>query len=191
MYQKQIERLQKLIKHLEYIAATEPRTFNLKQWFVSADMSSCEEAIAQWAERYEKQQPLGCGTSACVVGHLPLVFPEDFEWELQSIPLMSGEQQAYVCGKGCVAHGDVTCATLAEYFGGNSSVWGMIIYEDEYEESQMVWYPEGTIEVPVQEVTKRIKDVLFEIENTPAGRTPDWTNLNWRSSDRIVEWTTP
>jgi hypothetical protein len=55
----------------------------------------------------------------------------------------------------------------------------------------MVWYPEGTIEVPVQEVTKRIKDVLFEIENTPAGLTPDWTNLNWRSSDRIVEWTTP
>ena len=83
---KQIERLKRLIEHLEYIEENDPKAFSLSQWFVSPDLDSYQEAVAQWPLRGKAKQPLQCGTSACVVGHLPAVFPDDFAW-IQLPPL--------------------------------------------------------------------------------------------------------
>jgi len=77
---RQYNRRVKLIKHLRYLQSTEPRAFNLRQWVQARSAKAVKEAIESWPDRFKRGEELNCGTSACVVGHLPLVFPRQFKW---------------------------------------------------------------------------------------------------------------
>lgn len=189
---KQIERLKRLIEHLKYIEHHDPEAFNLSQWFVSQDMNSYREAVEQWPLRGKAKQPLQCGTSACVVGHLPVVFPEDFAW-IQMPPLIHSHETSGrvvlktpdtdpvdVAAEEVLFFGtspnDVTCSTLATFFGAASHIWALIIYDNEYPPDV-----KENGEVPLCCVLDRLQDVLRELENTPEDMPLDWSNLNWET----------
>lgn len=190
---KQIGRLKRLIEHLKYIEENDPEAFSLSQWFVSQNPDSFAEAVEKWPLRGAAKQPLQCGTSACVVGHLPVVFPEYFAW-IQTPPLSHSRETsgrvvvktpdtepAYVAAEEVLFFGtspnDVTCSTLATFFGAEEPIWSLIIYDSEYP-------PEvrENGEVPLRCVLARLKDVLRELENTPEGMPLEWSDLNWETS---------
>jgi hypothetical protein len=58
----------------------EPQRFNIGTYISAASPHDLETARAEWPERHRCGRKLECGTSACLVGHLPVLFPDSFFW---------------------------------------------------------------------------------------------------------------
>ena len=123
------ERLDTLTTYLERLNEEEPEAFDLGSWMASDSREELEKAMEEWPERYKKGEPLNCGTSACVAGHLPIVFPGDFAWSDIGHETTIGwvyrvepdMPQFSLSGQG-----------LADYFGGERSDWQRTIYPEYY-----------------------------------------------------------
>lgn len=87
-----LPRLRRLAEHLEEVWRRDPGSFNLETWFSATDATASrlketkilQHALDAWPERWAAGESLNCGTSACLVGHLPLIFPDDFEWNIDN-----------------------------------------------------------------------------------------------------------
>jgi hypothetical protein len=122
---KQKNRMERLIAHLEWVEREEPARFNLEHWMSASSEKELLQAIDEWPERALQRRELNCGTSACVVGHLPAVFPEDWSWE----DIGSGEASVHLrSGSGELRSSDL----LSDFFGGEAGNWSRIIYSDAY-----------------------------------------------------------
>ncbi len=116
--QTQYRRRLKLIRHLEYIRDTEPERFDLHSW-MSGD--NIDEARTQWPKRLKQKKPLNCGTSACVVGHLPLIFPNCFKWAGNFV---------FCAKRNLIDYHSSEKFYLSQFFGGSD--WDNIIFESNY-----------------------------------------------------------
>jgi len=114
-------RIVKLIDHLKEVERRDPASFNLKAWIRSVrtdDATSVSQATEEWPRRWADGETLNCNTTACLVGHLPLVFPDDFQWQ-------HGELSGwYVRTK----YGQKAEDRLATYFGLTWCFWFSAIY---------------------------------------------------------------
>lgn len=111
----QRSRFLKLVRHLEHLQKNEPEAFDLKSW-VSAQSN---KFLQEWPKRYKRKEKLDCGTAACLVGHLPLIFPKHWEW--------SGATQVVRPLRPDSHH-----RNLAEFFGLDADFWKKTIYSEFY-----------------------------------------------------------
>jgi hypothetical protein len=147
MNKTQLKRLDKMIAHLEEVERRDPASFALENWVEGDTEENLEEAITTWRKRWKKGETLNCGTSACVVGHLPLVFPQHFEWsdsqdrddEDTSVTTVRTKATAKHKSLEFTKHSwwqseglDAT-EELAGFFGGEDSDWDDIIYVGGYD----------------------------------------------------------
>jgi hypothetical protein len=130
--EKQRENLSKLIVYLKYIATTEPEVFDLSEWFTAKTRVDAEHAMLMWPGQYAKGEKLNCGTAACLVGHLPVAFPDDWRYEIHNGTNVEikWDPLGY----------DYISDTLCQFFGGDrgDSQWETIIYTTSYPDQSRV-----------------------------------------------------
>jgi hypothetical protein len=156
----QRERLDRLIKHMEWIEETEPERFDLDSW-MRGDVT---RAMTEWPQRFAEGRELNCNTTACVAGNLPLLFPESWRWEITShytvvCPSNIEDAEAWWSD---IEDGTVMAGLLAEFLGGTTGEWYSTIYLEHYDEDPVELRP-------VLERLRAIRDRTFD---------PDW--LAWR-----------
>jgi hypothetical protein len=146
-------RLDRLIQHLVWVLRESPESFGLDDWFRGPELDNDENLLPvfeEWRARYADRRPLECNTTACVVGHLPLVFPQDFWWmetcdSGAAVRIhFEGEDYSVVDGK-----------FLSHYFGGSRYAWDRII--------QPRYYPQedDTTVGPVLSRLRRLRRDLY------------------------------
>lgn len=147
MNSKQKKRFKKLIKYFEWLNENEPSAFNIQNWIKSHSEENLNRAIEEWQDRAKKKTELNCGTAACVVGHLPNIFPKKFKW------INKG-------ASGCViqieSEGLDEKEFLSDHFGGTKHQWKSIIFS--------FVYPEHDGNPPLSVVLKRIKSLYKELK---------------------------
>lgn len=149
--EQQAERLETLIGYLRRLQETEPDRFDIRRWVSSHDLKDMTKARKQWPKRYKEGQPLDCGTSACVVGHLAVVFPEDFQWEY-------APETGTVIRVACVIPGYesvVGALHMARLFGGRALDWSDIIFPEAYTREEL----DERGQVPLLAVIARIESL--------------------------------
>jgi hypothetical protein len=149
---QQLRRLRKLIKHLEHIERDEPDVFDLASWFKGPS-----SALTQWRENHKQRKPLNCGTTACMVGHMAVIFKE-FTWRNQDVYF--------------VASGECLDATnLPEFLGGTRSVWQFIIYDTHYPQAAqepLLPHVLARLRLVHDSLDLRSDEFLLELSNTYA-----------------------
>lgn len=117
-------RRRKLINHLKKVERTNPHTFHLSDW-VSLSLGDSIESLVN---DLSKGRSHPCGTTCCVAGNLPIIFPEDWEFPMS---LHSGE---YMGGVRYVSAGDCLSISshMAGFFGGSRENWSRVIYPENY-----------------------------------------------------------
>lgn len=133
---QQLRRLRKLIKYLEHIEQHEPEVFDLCSWFSGGTGAT----LFEWRKRHKQRKPLNCGTTACVVGHMAVIFNE-FEWNRKN----NLEKNVVVAQTGQW----VGKAVLASFFGGTCDVWEAVIYD--------AWYRCGSGNTKLSDVLARLR----------------------------------
>jgi len=121
-----LPRLVRLAEHLEEVQRRDPASFGIAVWLTttSGDEADLRRAVNEWPERWETGEELDCNTVACMVGHLPLVFPDDWFWNAD---LHTVETQ-FTAMSGSAWMTD----NLQKYFGLMMDFWYDAIYEDTY-----------------------------------------------------------
>lgn len=124
----EVRRIDLLIQYLEKLRDTEPEVFGLARWFSGPTRELVDLAKEVWPKRYKEGKTLGCGTVACVAGHLPVLFPEDWAWT--EIRREYGAY-AHVMRVGADNWFN-TEVCIARYFGGFTSEWCQVMYKHYY-----------------------------------------------------------
>ena len=131
------ERFEHLIAYLTQLNKTDPGAFSLREWLQADSRTNLLKALEEWPERHKKGQPLNCGTTACLVGHLPVAFPGDFTWrDLNHTEIVNYVMTTEV--PDLPSRTKVGEAVLCEYFGGTENAWTQIIYPRWYDTAQPV-----------------------------------------------------
>lgn len=153
------ERFEKLIAYFERLLENEPTAFTLKHWFIGGFDGAEDEARRSWIQRAEAGEPLDCGTAACVVGHLPVIFPGEFTWEADNylIKVMRGGvfMDQRTCSPAFGAPKRSAEAMLHEYLGGYGGAWSDVIHVRNYDTI------DDNDDVPLTAVLTRLK-ALFK-----------------------------
>jgi hypothetical protein len=152
----QKERFQHLLAYLTRLNEEEPEVFSLTHWMAG---KHAHKAVASWVERASKGEPLNCGTTACVVGHLPVAFPDDFSWnsgEVIQVVYRGSvlDQWGFAFNTRSAVYG------LSEYFGGAPGEWDSIIYMRGYED-----YKDGE-EIPLWVVLKKMEALYAQVHGS-------------------------
>lgn len=118
-------RLEKLTQHMQWVTDNDPDSFDLCTWFVAVDAatfaderSQLERAKREWPKRLAAGKKLDCGTTACLVGHLPLVFPKTFKWDVENETVYRRGYRSFQCDD----------RDLEWYFEVDRYVWKQVIY---------------------------------------------------------------
>lgn len=121
--QEQRKRLKRLIDHLTKIEVETPEAFRLSSW----SHGDTKLLYKVWKEETKAGKPLSCGASACVVGHMTVIFPEDFYWHFPLTGGWSSTPSVMLRGRYYF-----NASQLASYFGGTRWQWKDIIYPTNY-----------------------------------------------------------
>lgn len=148
-----------LVAYLTWLKAEQPQRFDLSVWGPREELGlhTQLEVAEQWEEARDKGKLLPCGTAACLVGHLPLAFPDG--WCYMEVPVSTQgpfptEVRAYMkCGTSGMAVATLTTC-LSWFFGGNGSDWTSIIYPDSY----------ASVIVSIDEVLNRLEELQMKID---------------------------
>lgn len=172
------ERLDRLTEYLSKLNETEPERFSLKYWAASASIEKLTQAQSEWRQRYEAGEPLNCGTSACVVGHMPTVFPDTFRWGPRVMP-GSNDEKPHVAsvrwtsearGKSfateCTDGVNVAAGALAKFFGGTVNDWDRIIYVNTYYDEQLMPMSNPPLLMVIERI-RMLRDRLYNLEEQP------------------------
>jgi hypothetical protein len=120
------ERRTKLLNYLHNLMEDEPQRFNIGTYISAASPHDLETAREEWPERHRRGRKLECGTSACLVGHLPVLFPDSFFWSsgenVRNALVRLKENNEFVCEM-----------VLEDFFGSSAENWKMIIYPEHYQ----------------------------------------------------------
>lgn len=168
--EEQEEMFDYLLDYMHELFDTEPEVFSLTNFIFSEDQKGLKSAMKDWAKRYQKGEPLNCGTSACIIGHLPVAFPGLFGWGENrghySDVLARTECGSSTCGEKFIIEGRVEEDIMAMAFGGTSQQWRNVIYVDEYDRDEWV-NPDVDDEfegdVPFETVLARLDDLFEEL----------------------------
>lgn len=119
----QIDKRIKLINYLHNMLEFAPTCFNLSTYLTAESPEAFDAATNNWPVQHRRGQQLECGTTACVVGHLPVVFPNDFKWKPTSevTAQVFTTDDVYVCEM-----------TMEEFFGCSATDWSCVIYPENY-----------------------------------------------------------
>jgi hypothetical protein len=159
-----LERINKLIAHLEKVQEIDPDSFDLAHWFRGSSPEEVQQAMNEWSTRWEEGKNLNCGTTACLVGHLPLVFPENFRWiqdtsALDGTPLPVGIVEYINHGRMLapalfrpVGDKESAAHNLVRFFGGTADEWCDIIYGEYYDTDVLEDH-----QVPITAVINKLK----------------------------------
>jgi len=132
-------RFKRLLRHLEYINETEPEVFDLKT-FVNVNRHSNFRIL--WPVALKAKKPLNCGTTACIIGHMPLIF-EEFRWQGGHVEDHDGNTAR-----------EWSCA---DFFGGHHDAWHNIIYSSNY----------ASEHPPLSDVLKRLHKLYADLYTKP------------------------
>jgi hypothetical protein len=132
-------RFKRLLKHLEYINETEPEVFDLDTF---VNHNAHPQFTTLWPRALRAKKPLNCGTTACIIGHMPLIFKE-FMWH-----------DGYVKSRTGTTTRESACA---DFFGGTSDAWQGIIYNVHY----------ATDDPPLEEVLERLHTLYTNLYPKP------------------------
>jgi len=130
-YPRYRERLEKLIVHLEEVARRDPGSFNLNFWMASDSQYDLRQALRTWSKRWKAGETLNCGTTACLAGHLPLVFPGEFAWERDGNYWAGSFSGVHVRCKTHSGFLELSTADLERFFGISFTFWDQTIHTDE------------------------------------------------------------
>ena len=136
---KQKKDLQTLVDHLEWVRKNDPDSFSLTYWMGSQgdDMVGDRHDKTEWAARKEEGRKLNCGTTACLVGMLPVVFPKRFKWgEIGGSDWLQDFSE--IDGVVDTENNSVEEKSLVDIFGGNFSFWEKTIRESEWDYKRKV-----------------------------------------------------
>lgn len=145
-------RLDRLIQHLVWVLRESPESFGLEDWFRGPELDNDENlspVFEEWRARYADRRPLECNTTACVVGHLPLVFPQDFRW-METCDSGAAVRLNYEGEDYSVVDGTF----LSYYFGGSRYAWDRIIQPRNYPQED---------DTPVGPVLSRLRRLRREL----------------------------
>ena len=146
-------RFKELLDYLEQLNENEPEAFDLDTWMGADSRAELLTAMREWPSKHQKGEKLNCGTAACLVGHLPVIFPQAFYWKLprtRHSAVVQGVVYRHTVPRD-VSHYTGPWA-LTEYFGGTSAEWQDIIYSDSYCDEGF----EDDEDVPLEAVLNRL-----------------------------------
>ena len=123
-----------LIHYLENLLANEPERFNLTAWLTAETSDDLQAAVETWAERHRKGEPLNCGTTACVYGHFPVIWPKTFAYHTN--PRTDTMAKGTVVSRLPPAEGDYHSHEhehAARWLGGTPFDWQLIFFPRYYD----------------------------------------------------------
>lgn len=169
------KRLRTLMDHLARVNDNDPESFDLTAWH-NGKISGALDA------HLEGRSLSDCGFSGCVVGHMPLLFPEDFKWG-------RGDNGVWDIDVVHLRHGnrwEVACSDeVAMYFGGSGEQWMRIIHRSYYTsrehlepvhavksiEGQSVLYLRFEVKLPA--VLRRLEDLYENLHGSASSDDND------------------
>ena len=212
MKKQQKANLARLIWYLKWLKRTDPKAFDLRQWVrrragVRADAvvyEASKDALRQFYENAHRGDLPNCGTAACLVGHLPAVFPEDFRAEGNShgAVILGHKRICSEVNRQNLRRKDSMRSTwylltdvvarrmtytdlvdiLSRYLGGTTYEWRNIIFTTAYLNTpqgvtRKAWLRTGG-NVPLSSVIKRVMELYESLHKEPAPKAPrGWRNM--------------
>ena len=158
-------RFNTLLDYLTELNEKEPERFNLSAWMTTYKDKNLIEAVTTWVDRYQKGDPLNCGTTACLVGHMPVIFPRAFSWVAPghffgATSFDTDDLDASVSyhpnGLAKVRSNWFEAQWTEDFFGGGVDIWRQIIFGTNYPEDAI-----GVHGITLDAVLKRLEK-LYE-----------------------------